>query len=326
MVGPVGPRRGHAGPLAQRLGGAQQPRRPLGQPGGARHGRRDLHGPGLVRRVLPLAREGECLQGEPRRPPQVALPAGHQREVEQDRHLRVVPPGRPGGAEVLLVQGRGPSVVAPQLGDEAEVVEEHRAVHWVAGGARGLTRLVVQPLRAVQVAPLERHAAEHDQRVGRLLGVPERPGGLQRPPARRGRRRKVPELGGDPRRPPQRPGPAGGGGVTGQGERLLQPGAPLAQAAEVAEDLPRRRGQAQAALGVAPRRQPGERRPQVAVLGLQPVGPGRLHRTPRPRRRGRPLRQLEEVRRVAVPDRLLLPARRQPLQPVLPHRLQHRVP
>ena len=68
-------------------------------------------------------------------------------------------------------------------------------------------------------------------------------------------------------------------------------------------------------------RQPGQRRPQVGVLGLQPVAPPvLLGREPG---RPSPLWPGPDTSGVGVADRRLLAARRQLLQPILADRLQH---
>jgi hypothetical protein len=69
---------------------------------------------------------------------------------------------------------------------------------------------------------------------------------------------------------------------------------------------------------------PPQRRPQVGVLGVQPVEPGQLLGGAQVRHR--PLGQVEEVRGVGGPHRPFLPALDQQLAGVLPNRFQHPEP
>ena len=187
------------------------------------------------------------------------------------------------------------------------------------------------PRRGV-VAPADRRPPQAEGRQGGRLPVPQGPGdgqallekgtgadliaslqdqdagAVERP---RPRRRAQDRRGRRPRR----------GQDLGQAPPALgqvPPQVPEARQRRAQAHGPRRRRRVPAG---RPPHLPPDRGPQVAVLDLQSGEPHRPRRPPQVR--GRRLRQPQVVGRVPPGDRLCLPVRHQPLQGVLPQRLQH---
>src|SRR4051794_36271605 len=116
--------------------------------------------------------------------------------------------------------------------------------------------------------------------------------------------------------------PRGPLGAAALAQCSLKPPASLQETGTYLPKARKRPGQPEGRLGLFLKR-PRERRPQVVVLGLQPIRPNLLLRP-------RQLRfslfcQGEEKRSVSSPNRLGLPALLQLLPSVLPNRLQHPV-
>jgi hypothetical protein len=324
--GPLGQREGVAKGIAQTVRRTEESgralRRPVehrqgggaGEPIGQHLARPELPPQGQARRepggggvVAPVAgHEPEVVEGDCG-VERVAEFAVHRQRILEDRRCRrrvALAPNR--GAEDVTPQPGGPPTVAQRLEDRLRLPDVGH-------------RVVVVPLPQVD-------EAEHVQRQGGTLAVaqaaPERQGfGSQRarflvvaPVGRQQARRAQ----------PPRPHCGGDGRTPRRVERALEPAAPLLPMAAKDPELPQRPGQPQQSPGVAGPLQPGEGRPQVVEIGLDPVRP--LQERQRDEALPEAFRQPHAPGRVRASDRLIVAAGGELLQPEFADRFQHAEP
>ena len=276
-------------------------------------------------RVPELSLNRERLLEEPRGDGVLSLLARDRTELGQRERGHSPFPGGVRELEAAMEQVAGAGEVARVLLDEREVGERVRLAPRVGDRPKRLGSLPQQRARVVATPLGVRQHAEVDDQQRRLSGVIHLLLEREAPAEKSSCGGIVALEEGEPPGAGERACARRGIGVAGIDRQ--QPLGVLAPFGELASDLPEApqgAHQAKAPLDLAPRLKPGERFTQIVVVLAELAHPDGL---PRAAQLGLGLLgKPEEEPRVPLPRDLLRLAERQPLEPVLPDRLEHAQP